>query len=424
MISKNWSAIFSDKRAMSWALYDWANSAFATTVMAGFFPVFFKGYWSFGTDANTSTYYLGVSNAIAGLVLALTAPAFGALTDLTSMKKAFLLLFAALGIVTTGALYFVGQGDWQFAAVLYILATIGFTSSNTFYDALMLSVSNERTMQRVSALGFSLGYLGGGVLFALNVFMVLKPDVFGIPDDKTAVRLSFLMVAAWWTFFSLPLIFFVREERRPWPGLKVVARGFAVAIETARHLKSNKMAATFLLAYFLYIDGVNTIMKMAVDYGLALGFPSQSLIVALLLTQFVGFPSALAFGSLSHRWSEKACLQFAIIVYAGVTLFAVFMQETWHFYFLAVAIGLVQGGIQAISRSMFGKLIPEKREAEFFGFYNMLGKFSSMIGPLLVGWVSLVTGSARFSILSVLILFIGGSVILTRVKTEPAHQTA
>lgn len=411
-----WKGLTS-RPVLSWALYDWANSAFATTVMAGFFPLFFRDYWSKGADPNSTTYYLGLANSIAGALIAFTSPALGAFADLGSARKKMLGLLTALAIVATGGFYLVELGQWELAIVLYVIASFGFAGGNTFNDALMLSVAPPSQLHRVSALGFSLGYLGGGVLFLVNVLMYLKPALFGLPDGPTAVRVSFLTVAVWWTIFSVPIFLFVKEEASTTVSNALVREGFKRAFETARHLARHKNAALFLASYFFYIDGVNTIIKMAVDYGMALGFPSSSLITALLLVQFVGFPSALLFGTLAHRWGEKKSLHVTIGVYALVTLLAYFMTTTAHFYALAVAIGLVQGGIQSISRSVFGSLVPREREAEFFGFFNMLGKFSTMFGPILVGLVSLTTGSARLSILSLLVLFVLGSVILTRVRT-------
>ena len=428
-MSRPWGALVRDRQILSWALYDWANSAFATTVMAGFFPLFFKKYWSAGVDVNVSTFNLGNANSIASGALALLSPMLGAVADQASFKKRFLFLFSALGVVMTGAMYFVAQGDWVTAVVLYVLASIGFAGGNTFYDALLMSVAGPRDRIRVSAIGFSLGYLGGGVLFAINVLMTLKPHLFGLADNVEGVRVSFLTVAIWWAVFTIPVMLFVREDaRKEQKGLvRVAIDGWLQVAETFREIRRLRNAALFLFSYFFYIDGVNTIIKMAVDYGLSLGFATDSLIIALLITQFVGFPATIFFGWLGGKLGEKGGLFIAIAVYVGVTIYAYFMSSSTEFYVLAIVIGLVQGGVQSLSRSVFAEMTPQTKTAEFFGFFNMLGKFSSVVGTALVGFVSLYTQSTRLSILSVVILFVIGMVSLIFVKIVPpagGHATA
>lgn len=419
--SSAWRGILKNRATLSWAMYDWANSAFATSVIAGFFPVFFKQYWSAGTDANISTYQLGFANSFASLTLALLSPILGALADQVSGKKRLLLSFAFLGIVTTAALFLVGKGQWEIAVLLYVLATIGFNGGNGLYDALLGAVSKPGDYDRVSALGFGLGYLGGGLLFTLNVVMTMKPHLFGLEDIAQAVRVSFLMVAVWWAIFTIPLILWVREpvfRASKINPLQATVNGIRQVFDTVRELKEMKNLSLFLLAYFFYIDGVNTIIRMAVDYGLALNFTAQDLMAALLLTQFVAFPAAIIYGQLAYRIGAKASLQISILAYAGVTVFAYFLSETWHFYMIAVVIGLFQGGIQALSRSVYASMIPEDKTGEFFGFFNMLGKFSSIVGPLMIGWVSMWSGDSRLSVLSLLTLFAIGSLILSFVSLD------
>jgi UMF1 family MFS transporter len=395
-------------------MYDWANSTFATTIMAGFFPLFFKKFWSAGVDVNLSTFQLGFANSASAAVLAIGSPILGAIADQGSGKKKFLLTFTTLGVVMTGALSLVARGEWQWAVALYVLASIGFAGANSFYDALLVFVSRPSEMNKVSALGFSLGYLGGGLLFAVNVLMTLKPHLFGLADTASAVRVSFVLVALWWGIFTLPMVFFVREEKTPvlQPWYKIARSGLKQLTETFRELRRLKALSIFLLAYFFYIDAVNTIMRMAVDYGLSLGLHSDSLILALLITQFVAFPAAILFSQLAYRWGSKAALFLAIAVYCGVTVYSYYMVTSAQFYVLAVAIGLVQGGIQSVSRAVYGEMIPREKAGEFFGFFNMLGKFSSMLGPLLVGVVSETTHNSRLSILSILILFAIGAAFL------------
>lgn len=414
------------KRVYSWALYDWANSAFATTVIAGFFPVFFKEYWSTGTDVTVSTFQLGLANSAASLIIMLLAPVLGAIADCGGAKKRFLFSFAALGVLSTAALFMVEAGAWQLAVLLFVLGNIGFAGGNVFYDALIVFVAPERKLDAVSALGFALGYLGGGLLFAVNVSMTLWPEVFGLTDAAEAVRLSFVSVALWWTVFSIPLLLFVREPpttARAVPGA-AVRSGFRQLRATFGQIRRLRVVFLFLAAYWLYIDGVDTIVRMAVDYGMSLGFPSDSLIVALLITQFVGFPAALVFGRLGERIGTKRAIGIAIGVYIGVTLWAVQMEAVWEFYALATVIGLVQGGIQSLSRSMYARIIPPSQSAEFFGFYNMLGKFAAVLGPVLVGFTSMMTGSPRLSLLAITGMFVAGAALLYFVDEETGRRMA
>lgn len=402
--------------AFCWALYDWANSAFATTVMAGFFPVFFSQYWSAGADPSMTTFRLGMANAAAGFVIAVLAPLLGAIADRGGRRKQLLLAFSVLGIATTFALFFVMQGQWLAAALLFALGTLGFNGAITFYDALLLDVARPADYDRVSAHGYALGYLGGGVLFAVNVAMVLKPAWFGLADATAAVRWSFVTVAVWWAVFMLPLLAYVREA----PARQLAGRGGAwragwqELAGTLREVWRQPVLARFLLAYWLYIDGVNTIIKMAVNYGMSLGLASSDLLAALLLTQFVGFPAALAFGRLGDRIGARAGVLIGIAVYALLTVWAYFLDSALEFYLMAATLGLVQGGVQSLSRSLFGRMVPEGKSAEYFGFYNMVGKFGTVLGPALMGAVALATGSTRVSILALLVLFVGGGLLLAR----------
>ncbi len=407
-----------NRATWSWVFYDWANSAFATTVMAGFFPIFLKQYWSAGSDPATSTFQLGVGNAIAGIIVAALAPVLGAIADRGGVRRRFLLLFTVLGILATAGLYFVQKGEWPLAILLYVLGTIGFTAGVVFYDSLIVDVAAPSRFDVVSGFGYAFGYLGGGVLFALNVFMTLKPEVFGFADAAEAVRISFLMVSAWWMIFCIPLFVFVKERRAadtPRPGV-AVREGWRQFLDTLREIRALRPIFLFLLAYWFYIDGVNTIIKMAVDYGLSLGFESSSLITALLLVQFVGFPAAIAFGWLGEKWGTKRGIYLAIGVYAAVTAWAYFLENETEFFIMAIAIGLVQGGIQSLSRSYYARLIPAAKSAEFFGFYGMIGKFATIIGPLLMGWVGVATGSPRLAILSIVVLFVIGAALLVSIR--------
>lgn len=412
-----------ERPAWAWALYDWANSAYATTVMAGFFPIFFKQYWSAGADVTLSTFYLGMANSLAGIAIVVLAPMLGAVADCGGAKKKFLVVFLMLGVVMTAALYFVAKGDWQSAVFYYVLASIGFLGGNIFYDALLVNVAVESRRHFVSALGYSLGYLGGGLLFAVNVAMTLNPSWFGMADAGIAVRVSFVTVALWWAAFSIPLFLVVKEPRVPvnQSRASMWRAGFTQLWSTFREVSKLRTVALFLAGYWLYIDGVDTIIVMAVDYGMSLGFDSNSLIVALLITQFVGFPAAIVFGKLGEQWGAKRAILTAIGVYVLVTVFAYQMQHVNEFYWLAVTVGLVQGGIQSLSRSLYSQLIPQDKSAEFFGFYNMIGKFATVFGPLLMGAVGVLTGDSRQAVLSVIVLFALGAGLLLFVREPVVH---
>ncbi len=417
---------YSRRPLLSWALYDWANSAFATTVMAGFFPAFFQRYWSLGVDPTVSTSRLGFANGIAGFAVALLAPMLGAIADRCGRRKRFLVAWSLLGIVGTALLWFVGRGDWWSAAALFIVGTIGFAAANVFYDALLLDVATDPELDRASAFGYSLGYLGGGLLFALNVLMTVEPAWFGLADAAEAVRVSFVTVAVWWLVFMLPLAINVRE-RPGEAGVTLFAATTAGVRElagTLRQVARYRGLALFLVAYWLYIDAVNTIIKMAVDYGVALGLPTTSLLAALLMTQFVAFPAALGFGWLGERIGARRGILLGIAIYTLATLYAYFLDSVAEFFALAAVIGLVQGGVQSLSRSFFGRLVPVGKGGEFFGFYNMMGKFATVVGPLLVAVVALTTGSSRASIASLAILFVAGGLVLRAVPEPPARRTA
>ncbi len=410
------------KSILGWALYDWANSAFATTVMAGFFPVFFKLYWAGDATATEGTFVLGIANSAASLLVAVLAPVLGAIADRGSAKKRFLALFTFLGVLMTSGLWFVAQGDWTLAVMLYVAGSVGFFGSLIFYDSLLVSVAPREKWDSVSSLGFGLGYLGGGLLFVVNVLMYQMPSLFGIPDGATAIRLSFVLVGLWWALFSLPLFFWVKEPRegQGLPLGKAIRAGLVQLKETLRHLSGERQILLFLLAYWFYIDGVDTIIKMAVNYGTDLGFPSSSLIVALLVVQFVAFPAALFYNWVASKIGIKPAILVGIGAYMVITVFGYFLKDLTGFYVLAGCVGLVQGGIQALSRSAFARLIPEGKSGEYFGFFNMFGKFATIIGPFLMGLVTQLSGDSRMGILSLIVLFVAGGTTFVFVKVPRA----
>jgi UMF1 family MFS transporter len=414
------------KKIYSWAFYDWANSAYATTVMAGFFPIFFEKFYSNPNDVIQSTYQLGLANSISSIFIALVSPLLGAIADRGSAKKKLLIIFAFLGSLMTAALWLVQKGDWQLAVFFYIIATIGFMAGNIFYDSLLPSVAGREKVDYVSALGYSLGYLGGGLLFLINVLMYLHPDWFGIPDSSTAIRISFVSVAIWWATFTVPIIIFMPE-----PKIKknvslydAINGGFKQLKETFDNIREMKIIGTFLMAFWMYEDGVATIVRMAAKIASSLGFAAGDIITAILMVQFIGFPAALGYNWFANKIGIKNAVLVAILGYVVITFLGYLMTDITHFYILAALIGLFQGGIQSLSRSLFTRLVPPNKEAEFFGFYNMLGKFAAVVGPILVGWITVITGNPRAGILSIVLLFIIGGLLLSRVDFKEGERIA
>jgi UMF1 family MFS transporter len=404
-----------------WAFYDWANSAFSLTVVTAFVPILLAQYWSEGADSTVTTFRLGMANGAASFAIAILSPFIGSIADRFGRRKAGLVMLAGLGIVMTGSLYFVSRGQWSLGIACYVLASIGFAGSNSLYDSLLVDVAPSSHFDEVSAYGFAMGYLGGAILFAFNVWMVSAPETFGFSSPVDAIRVSFISVAIWWAVFSIPLLLWVNEHRRDAAAISF-ADSFAHLRRTVRAIVGDRNLALFLVAYWLYIDGVYTIIKMAVDYGLSVGLSMENLIQAILLTNFIGFPAALGFGWIGRRIGAQRGLYIAIVAYILVTLAAVFLQTATQFYLLAASIGLVQGGVQSLSRSFYARLIPAEQRSEYFGFYNMLGKFSAILGPVMAGVVALLAGSQRLAILSIIILFAGGLFVLTRVRTTDGSQ--
>ena len=415
-----------NKEIISWSLYDWANSTFSTTVMAGFFPLFFKQYWSTATDVTVSTWYLGLANSAASVLVASLAPFLGAIADKASVKKKLLIFFAFIGVISTGSLSIVSQGQWKIAIIFYVIASIGFMSANIFYDSLLPSVASYQKRDFVSSLGYALGYIGGAILFLINVTMYLNPKFYGIADAATAIKLSFLTVAIWWAIFSIPILIFVKEPlvQSDLGVIKSIKLGWSQLVSTIQSIRELKIVTTFLIAYWLYIDGVDTMIRMSVDYGTSLGFSSSSLITALLMVQFIAFPATLAYSWFAGKIGIKNGILVGIIGYAMISILGSMVSREWHFYALAALIACFQGGIQALSRSLYSKIIPESRSAEFFGFYNMFGKFAAIIGPPLMGYIGLITGNPRYGILSIIILFIFGGYFLIKVDVEEGERLA
>ena len=407
---------------LAWAFYDWANSAFALAVLTAFVPVMLAGTWNDGAPSTVTTFRLGLANGLASLIVVLLAPMLGAMTDQARQRKPWLALFTVLGIVTTMLLGGIGPGDWQFAMLLFVLASVGFFAANSLYDAMLIDVAEPEAFDRVSAFGYGLGYLGGALLFTVSVILLARPATFGLESQSAAIQVTFVLVGIWWGVFSLPLLLWVKERHTgPPPVAGAFLAGLRQLRGTVRSLGADRNLLWFLAAYWLYIDGVYTIIKMAVDFGLSQGLSATDVTGAILLTNFIGFPAAIGFGALGQRLGARQAIYLALGVYVVATLLAVFLTTAVEFYALAATIGLVQGGVQSLSRSLYARLIPPEKSGEYFGFFNMLGKFSSILGPVLAGTAALVTGSQRVGILSILVLFISGLWLLTRVRVPAAR---
>lgn len=408
------------KAIWSWAFYDWANSAFATVVLAGFFPLLFQDFWSSDSTPEQANLRLGWVNAVASLLIALCAPFVGALADSAGAHKRLLIAFAVPGIFATGLLAGVPEGGWVWAGVLFVFASIGFMGANLLYDALLVHVAPPARWHQVSGLGFGLGYLGGGLLYLLCVAMAIKPEFFGFAGSTQAALAAFLFTAGWWALFSVPLVMLVPETAPiGTKGTSVWRENFRQLRDTFSHVLKNRSIGFFLLAYWLYIDGVGTVIRMAVAYGRALGIEQSYLITALLLVQFVGFPAAIAFGYLGQRIGPKRGIYIGIAVYILVCIWGAFIHAPWEFFAIAVLIGLVQGGVQALSRSYYAQLIPAHKSGEFFGFYNLMGRFAALIGPPLFGLFGVWFGDVRYSMLALILLFVAGGLLLSRVTAVP-----
>ena len=409
------------KEVISWAFYDWANSAFATTVIAGFFPIFFKSFWANSLSDSESTALLGLANSLSGFFILIFAPFLGALADITFRKKYMLVFFMLIGAGSTASFFFIYEGYWMIAVIAYILASIGFSGGNIFYDSLIIDVSNDQSRNQVSAFGFAMGYLGGGILFVVNVLMYLQPNIFGLASEIDAVLFSFLSVAIWWSIFTLPLIKFVKERKGEITSLSLtstVKDSFFRVINTFKEIRQYKNLFYFLVAYWLYMDGIDTVVRMALAFGSDIGLASSELIVALIITQFIGFPSTIFFGLLAERFGLKILLYIGIGIYILICFGGLVISTIFGFYLLAGVIGLVQGGVQSVSRAVFSKMVPDGKDSEFFGFYNLVGKSAVIFGPMMMGLVSYLFSDPRAGIISLLILFIPGLLVLRMVEIK------
>jgi len=414
----------------AWCMYDWANSAFATTIMAAMFPPFYRSVAiAAGAAENIATSRWAYTTSIALLLIAIIAPVLGAIADHTGGKKRYIAFFAGLGILATAAFVFIGTDTWLLASVLFILGNIGFAGANIFYESLLPHIAKKNDIDQVSTRGYALGYLGGGILLVINVLWFMKPEWFFMPNQEFALRASFFSVAVWWALFSLPLFRRVPEppvvrDRDVAAGIGPVRAGLGRLVTTFREIRRYKQLILFLVAFWIYNDGIGTIIKMAVAYGDEIGIGMTDMIIALIITQFVGIPFSFLFGSLAKRMGTKRSIMLALVVYVGICVGGFFMSTALHFYILAFVVGLVQGGSQALSRSLYGAMVPKAKSAEFFGFFSTSSKFAGIAGPLLFGVVAQIAGQSRLSILALIVFFIIGGALLLFVDEEEGMRVA
>lgn len=415
------------KKEISWILYDCGNSAYAMTISAALFPIFFKTAVASEMAGSDSTAYLGYANSIAVILVAILAPILGTIADYKGFKKIFFTAFMFLGVLATTGLAFTGKGNVITCLVIYAISSIGFSGANIFYDAFLTDVSDEEHMDKVSSYGFAFGYISSLIPFFLCFLLIKNPGMIGLSGDLAVVQatqISFIITGIWWFLLTLPLLKNVKQThyvpREPRP----IYNSFKRLLTAFKKIQEYKVAWLFLLAYFFYIDGVQTIIKMANAFGQDIGIPTMDLLVVLIVIQIVAFPSSIIYSILAKRVSTKKMLLFGVATYTFIALFAFFMTTVPQFWFLGILIGTSQGGIQALSRSTYGKLIPKENSAEFFGLYNVLGKASAAVGPFLVAIIAQATGQTRYGALSLVILFIIGGLMLMRLDIDGAAKKA
>jgi MFS transporter, UMF1 family len=421
----------------AWAMYDFAVSSFQTTIQVAVFQIYFVSVAAATLPGSRATQAWATANTIASILVAIASPILGAISDVAAAKKRMLGIFMLLGVAAVGGMFLIQRGDYVLASWLYIIATVGATASVVVYEALLPHLCSTEEVDRVSSAGYALGYIGGGLLLALNVAWILAPQAFGLPHgdglteaEKTLpARLAFASVAVWWLLFSIPIFLKVKEPPRALEadevtGVSLFVTPFRRMGETIRELRTFKHAFLMLLAFLVYNDGIQTIIRMATAYGTEIGIPASALTVAILIVQFVGIPCAFLFGLLAGRIGAKRAVFLGLLAYTLISVIGFYMKSARDFYLLAVLVGMVQGGTQALSRSLFASLIPAHKSGEFFGFYSVFEKFASIFGPLLFSITIATTGSSRNAILGVIIFFVAGALILSRVDVDEGRRMA
>jgi MFS transporter, UMF1 family len=421
----------------AWAMYDWAASSMQTTIMVAVFPIYFVKVAGAGWGDSGATQRLATANTLALVVIAILSPILGAVSDYRGTKKRLLAVFMWIGVAAVLGMFFIGRGDLNLASILFVISLIGVAGSFVFYEALLPHIARPGEIDRVSTAGYALGYVGGGVLLAFNLAWIQHPDWFGLPSGSNLsaseatlpVRLAFVSVAVWWVIFSLPLF---RRVSEPAPALEPderlgenpVKMAFVRLAETFRELRSYRQAFLMLLAFLIYNDGIQTIIKMATAYGTEIGIGQNALIGAILLVQFVGIPCSFLFGMLAGRIGAKRALFLGLAAYTAISVLGYFMKTATHFYILAALVGMVQGGTQALSRSLFASMIPQHQSGEFFGFFSVFEKFAGIFGPLIFAGTIAATGSSRNAILSVILFFAVGALLLWPLDVAEGQQAA
>jgi UMF1 family MFS transporter len=413
-------------------MYDWANSAMVTTIVTAVFPIYFSTVAGANLGTAQATYRLAIATTIALVIIAVLSPILGTLADQAGIKKRLLGGFLFIGVIAVSLMFFIERGEWLYAAVLFVVANIAVNGSFVFYDSFLPHVASREEMDRVSTAGYALGYVGGGILLALNLAWIQKPEWFGLPhgpdltpaQQTLPTRLAFLSVAVWWLLFSIPLFRDVPEPKGSRGGRISVMDAFRTLRETFRHLGRYRQAVIMLVAFLIYNDGIGTIIRMATIYGTELGIGRGALIASIMIVQFVGIPFAFLFGAFARRIGTKRAVMVGLVVYGIISIFGYFMRTGTHFLILALMVGMVQGGTQALSRSLFASLIPRQQSAEFFGFFAVVEKFAGIFGPALFAQVIALTGSSRGAILSVIAFFVVGGVLLHFVDVERGQRAA
>mgnify|MGYP006273688405 CR=1 FL=1 len=404
----------------SWILYDWANSAYSIIITTAVFPLFYETIVS--QETYLSTWAFG--NSLASAVVAVLAPILGTIADYKGRKRGFFSVFLGLGVTSTLAMVLLSSGQWFVAIAVYVASVIGFSGANVFYDAFLVDVTTNERMDRISSSGFGWGYIGSVIPFVIVILLALNYEGFGLASQAMAYRIGFLLTGLWWGLFSIPILKNVRQQYWIEPSATPIKDSFVRIGRTLKNVRQHKNIFVFLAAYIFYIEGVNTIIRMATPIARSMGIDSTTLIIVLLAIQIVAFPFAILYGALAKRFSGRKMLFVGIGVYVVVTFIAFLLPSfseglrTVMFWVLSMLVASSQGGIQALSRSYFGKIVPKEKSAEFFGFYNVVGKFAAIIGPLLVGLFTVLTGEERYGVLSILLLFIVGGLLLTRTKRE------
>jgi len=410
----------------AWAWYDWANSVYFTTVITAVFPSFYASYAAKGLDPATATARFGMITTISMLVIAVASPVLGALADFTGIRKKLLGAFLIVGLAACTAMAFISEGNWQFALLVFFIGNIGVSGSLVFYDSLLPHVATPEETDRVSSAGYAMGYVSGGILLLINLAWILQPAAFGFSGAAAATKASFISVALWWAVFSIPLFRGVPEpptDGDATPG-SAIGEAFNRLGRTLGEIRRYRNAFLLFIAMLLYQDGIQTIIRMGAVYGAEVGIEQTAQIGAFVMVQFVGIPFAFLFGSLGSRIGTKRCIFIAIAVYALATIIGYFMTTVVHFYLLAFLIATVQGGSQALSRSLFARMIPRDRTSEFFGFFAVAERFATVFGPAIFTASVMITGSSRTAVLAILILFIAGAAVLSQVDEAEGMRAA